>query len=84
MVHPSLELAHTSDVKRQSLTNPVAMADLTRSPLPWIRNLGMRPHEFDLLLKRLWGPKSEKVAAGQMALFDGSSPRHAVESDCGS
>ena len=41
-------------------------------------------HEFDLLLKRLWGPKSEKVAAGQMALFDGSSPRHAVESDCGS
>lgn len=27
-------------------------------------------HEFDLLLKRLWGPKSEKVAAGQMALFD--------------
>jgi hypothetical protein len=27
-------------------------------------------HEFDLLLKRLWGPKSEKVAAGQRALFD--------------
>jgi transposase len=27
-------------------------------------------HEFDLLLKRLWGPKSEKVAAAQMALFD--------------
>jgi hypothetical protein len=38
-----LELAHTSDVERQSLTNPVAMADLTQSPLPWIRNLGIRP-----------------------------------------
>jgi hypothetical protein len=33
MFHPSLELAHTSDVKRECLTNPVAMADLTHPPL---------------------------------------------------
>jgi hypothetical protein len=53
MFHPSLELAHTSNVKRESLTNPVAMADLTQSPLPWIRNLGMRsrPKDFDLKMR---------------------------------